>query len=50
MSEATVINEGLEEALCITWPTRKGLTLRPETWAELLPIIQRQMAAGGRSG
>ena len=29
-------------------PSRKGLTLRPETWAELLPIIHGQVATDGR--
>ncbi len=28
-------------------PTQKGLTLRPETWQELLPVIQALLANGG---
>lgn len=28
-------------------PTRKGLTLRPETWAELLPYIAQAVGADG---
>jgi hypothetical protein len=28
-------------------PTKKGLTLRPETWAELLPVIQQETTPPG---
>jgi hypothetical protein len=28
-------------------PTRKGLTLRPETWQELLPAIRAALAGRG---
>jgi hypothetical protein len=36
------VSEGLEGV-----PTKKGLTLRPETWRELLPLIEEALGAEG---
>jgi len=31
-------------------PTKKGLALRPELWAQLLPILQAALYGGGADG